>query len=307
MTTTRNERARVNEPAHTTLPSLNFSLRDHKKAITIYWTFMVLTSGIFPIVMYFALKYSNNSLNNNLNAIFGICLGIPGVESAYSGCLRTWRLSIKAPTYRPLGQKSRWAADFFQWNFALAFIVITALICVGSTINNYPCCSLPIAVLLLQLVLELIYADLAVIFNLDAPLRISSVAKGEKTRPASYTIVEDIVAVDGGQGLAFRTAWDARYKASPYMRALLFNLDLIWTSTAALVVAAIFAIVFAVPNPEIGYAVGWGLPWVWGGVMALITVVMVKSTLKAEAREFGAPVKMQQLEAEVPKVGRTEV
>ncbi|KAJ8608697.1 hypothetical protein MRB53_039499 [Persea americana] len=271
-------------PTQSSLPALNFHLYEHKTALVVYWTLMVFTSGIWPIMMYFALYYTHNSLTSNLSGIFGVALAIPGIESLYSGTLRTYRLYLKAPTYRPIGAKTRWEPDFFQLNFAVAGIVITILICIGSTINNYPACSLPIACLLLQLVIEILVAQIAVRLNLRTPISISSVRKGDKARPATYTMVEDVIAVDGGQGLAFRTAWDARYRASPQLRAFLNTMDVLWGGTAALVVIAIFAVVFGVSNPDVGYALGWALPWIWGGIMALITMVMTKRMLAAEKR-----------------------
>ena len=47
-------------------------------------------------------------------------------------------------------------------------------------------------------------AAVVVSLRLQTPVRISSVARGDKFRAGAYSIVEDIMAVDGGYGQKFR-------------------------------------------------------------------------------------------------------
>ena len=75
-------------------------------------------------------------------------------------------------------------------------------------------------------------------------------------RPASYTIAEDVVAVDGKQGDVFRAVWNARYEASPPFRQLLAEMDLLWGLSGVGIGAGLIAVIFAVDNPQIGWAVG---------------------------------------------------
>jgi hypothetical protein len=40
------------------LPKLDLNLWDHKTSIAINWTILFITSGVMPIVLYFALRYA---------------------------------------------------------------------------------------------------------------------------------------------------------------------------------------------------------------------------------------------------------
>jgi 3-dehydroquinate dehydratase len=53
------------------------------------------------------------------------------------------------------------------------------------------------------------------VLGLKTPIRISSVAKGERFRPGSYFAIEDFGAVDGNGGRPYRSALDLRYCVPP--------------------------------------------------------------------------------------------
>lgn len=113
----------------------------------------------------------------------------------------------------------------------------------------------------------------------------SSSSSSSKFRPACYTIVEDVVSVDGKQGSAFRLQWARRWESSPEFRSLLGWLDTIWGISGVCVAAVIFGVVFGVNaggKTDVGWAVGWGLPWGWAGVMALVTVWLTRRMCKRE-------------------------
>ena len=88
------------------------------------------------------------------------------------------------------------------------------------------------------------------------PFRISSLARGDLARPACYTIAEDIVAVDGKQGDVFRAVWNERYEASPPFRQLLARMDILWGFSGCAVAAGCIAVIWAVDNVTVGWAVG---------------------------------------------------
>lgn len=92
--------------------------------------------------------------------------------------------------------------------------------------------------------LELILLELLYMFRLSAPFRISSIARGQTMRPAVYPVIEDIVAVDGGAGTAFRMRLDQRYEASPYFRHVLHRISLFWAVPAILVAGGTACVVF---------------------------------------------------------------
>ena len=63
---------------------------------------------------------------------------------------------------------------------------------------------------------------------------------------------------------------------------LLRRLDVLWAVTGLGVFAAIWGVVFGVDDKEIGYGLGWGLPWVWAGKMTLVTIWMAKRMLRRQ-------------------------
>lgn len=262
------------------LPPLPFNLNEYKVRIALYWTLMVVTSGILPAVGYFALQYGT-SLGRDVN--FSIWLSITAVVSLYSLIRRSWMLVRRGANCKPIGASSAWAFDFFNWNFILGFIALAAMISVGSSIISWPLVSLPIAVVLLYVCSELVLIQLFMALDLRLPFPLSSTAAGAKLRPGSSIIVEDIIAVDGDGGQAFRKAWGDRYECSAPMRRLLVQVDLLWGVTGLAITAIIFGLVFGLENKEVGYAVGWLLPWAWAGPMTYWTFRMAKIMHRREA------------------------
>lgn len=110
---------------------------------------------------------------------------------------------------------------------------------------------------------KLILIQVLIFLGIRAPFRISSVGKGDPSRSGCYSIVEDIVAVDGGAGQGFREAWSKQFEASQPLRSHLNHMDLLWGVSGLAVAAGVFGAVLGVENNEVGYVVGWGIPWVW--------------------------------------------
>ena len=262
------------------LPRLPLNLRDHKIPIAINWGVILLCSGILPIVGFFALRYGTNL---ELNIILSPFLGLTGVSSIFALVKRSYLLLKRDSNCRPLGVEQGWKLDYFGWNFFFGFIGLTVLISLGIAFESVLVVSLPLSVLLLYVCVELLLAQAAMAFGMRAPFRFSSLAKGEPQRPGTFVIVEDVVAVDGGQGRAWRSAWSARYEASPALRSLLRRLDMLWGTTGLVVVAVVWGLAFGLKNKEIGYAVGWALPWCWAGIMTIVKIQMSKATLRKEA------------------------
>lgn len=126
------------------------------------------------------------------------------------------------------------------------------------------------------------------------PFRVSSLPKGVPIRPLTYTILEDVIAVDTGTGREYREALNARWEASPRFRRLLKKVDILW-SVPALAVGFACTAVVAIPsiNEVIGYGVAWGIPPLWAGLWVVVTTYSVQFALKTEWDEWykdrGAP------------------
>jgi hypothetical protein len=261
------------------LPRLPVNLRDHKFPIGINWGVIILSSGILPIVGYFALR---DGTNVALNIVLAPWLGFMGATSIFALLKRSWYLLRKNSDCRPLGVEEGWKMDYFGWNFLGGFIALSVLISLGIAFESVLLVSLPLSVLILYVCIELLLAQAGMAAGMRAPFRFSSLAKGEPQRPGTFIIVEDVVAVDGKQGRTWRSAWSARYEASSALRSHLRRMDMLWGTTGLAVVAVIWGCAFGIDNHDIGYAIGWALPWVWAGLMTLLTIQMSKAMLRKE-------------------------
>ena len=235
------------------LPRLPVNLRDHKLPVGIQWSVIVLTSGILPIVGFFAMRYASDL---EISICLSPWLGLMGLVSVSSLIKRSWFLIRKTSDCRPLGVNKGWKMDYFGWNFLFGFIALTILISLGIALENVTVVSLPLSVLVLYVSLELLLASLGVAAGIRAPFRLSSVSRGDPLRPGSYVIVEDVVAVDGKQGQAFREAWGRRYEASPALQSHLRRMDLLWGTTGLAIVAVVWGCTFGIENEDVGYAIG---------------------------------------------------
>ncbi|KAJ5272364.1 hypothetical protein N7478_007489 [Penicillium angulare] len=263
----------------TKIPLLPLDLSQHKLPITLYWAPIVLTSCLLPIVGYFALHYATSL---SLTIILSIFLSIMGGVSLLAFLIRAWALWRTNSDCRPLGSNNRWAFDYFFWNFVFMFCVLTALITSGITTENLQIVSLPLSILILWVSAQMTIAEILLALQIKVPFRMSSLQKSDTLRPGVYVIVEDVVAVDGKQGRAWRQAWNDRYISSPIFKQFLSQIERIWAVTGLSVVAIIWGVVFGLENHEIGYALGWALPFAWGAGMALITTVLAKRMLRQE-------------------------
>jgi hypothetical protein len=119
--------------------------------------------------------------------------------------------------------------DYFNWSFLFGFVYITLLIVISTAHKpaNQRLASLPLLLLMLQVCIQVLLATILVPLRAQYPFRISSMAPGEVMRPALYTIIEDVVSVDGGQGIVFREVWNQKYLASRPVRRLLMEMDLL--------------------------------------------------------------------------------
>lgn len=89
-----------------------------------------------------------------------------------------------------------------------------------------------------------------------SPVRFSSAPRGEPIKSGVLAIAEDIVAVDAKKGTELRVLMHQRYDASPPIQKVCRNLDLLWGISGIGVTAGIVAVIFAVNNNSVGFAVG---------------------------------------------------
>lgn len=57
-----------------------------------------------------------------------------------------------------------------------------------------------------------------------------------------------------------------------------------------LIIAIVSTDVIMELNEDVGFGVGWGLPWAWSAGLSFLTVVFVKKSLREENAEWRAEV-----------------
>jgi hypothetical protein len=91
---------------------------------------------------------------------------------------------------------------------------------------------------------QMLIIDVMRYFGIRAPVRISSLPRGSLLRPGIYSVIEDVIAVDGSGGTEFRQRLNLRYQASHYFRQMLHRLTLFWAFGSLAVAAGTTAIIF---------------------------------------------------------------
>ena len=149
--------------------------------------------------------------------------------------------------------------------------------------------AMPLASMLYVFGTELIVFDLLRYFEVPAPCRISSIPKGAQLRPAIYSIIEDVVAVDGSGGTEYRENLNKRYEASHVFRAMLRRLGVYW-AVGAMGAAVVTTILVFTVGKDAAYVIGWSLPFVWAGIWVVGTIIYVKKKLREEKKAWAEEV-----------------
>lgn len=119
------------------------------------------------------------------------------------------------------------------------------------------------------------------------PFDMSSTPKGSLWRPALLAFVEDGGGIEGQGGVQYRAAVMRRYEVSPRFRRMILLLSWIW-GLGLIFIAIVSTILIMLLKEDIGFGVGWGLPWAFSAVYSIMTVAVVKSQLNKEKEEWAA-------------------
>lgn len=231
--------------------------------------------------MYFCLHYLTSLSPNDVFSISTACLG--GV-SILEYVLRFWRLYKKTSTCRIIGQHPWYYLDWFHWNFSAAWVFIMVELIVGTSFDNPPIrlLAMPPSSLCYWFSLLMLTQTTMRALGFRSPVRISSIPAGEPLRPAVYSLVEDICAVDGSGGTEFRQRLNTRYEASHEFRQMLHRITVVWAVNMLAIAIATTTLIFTLDDGEIAYIVGWTAPFVWAGIWTLWTFWYVKRRLRFE-------------------------
>lgn len=266
------------------LPELPYSLREHKRNIAIIWSLLALDAAIMPLVLFYPLWYSSDLAPAY---IFAVTTGLFGIISGLEWAYRSWRL-WRQEWVRPFGGKKN-GFDFFHISYTIGYTIALIELIVGAAPHDpfVRLCAMPAPSFIVFFGGELLFFSILHTLHCQTPFQISSLPKGVPVRPMTYTILEDVIAVDTGAGRAYRKALNDRYEASHGFRVLLHRVDLFW-SVPALLVGVACMVVAGVPQvPQtVGYGIGWGVPPLWVGLWAVITTYSVQHFLRKEREEW---------------------
>ncbi|KAF3915235.1 hypothetical protein ABW20_dc0109241 [Dactylellina cionopaga] len=243
---------------HPPLPPLPFHLRDHKGAVFFVFVVMVIDHGIFPPACYFGLKYATNI---SLTMIFGIITGVFGIVLGLECFIRSIKLVLKSPRYRPLGQTARFGMDFWQFYFTTCLIINVVCVSVGTALDPpfLNLMAMPMPTVIFNLSWQLLLSDFLHERKVRTPFRISSTPKGEIWPRFIYVIIEDVIAVDCNGKREWRQAWKDRVQASKPMRETLKRLSMFWGIGGLCISALCWGLLWgfdSVSGKEAGYALG---------------------------------------------------
>ncbi|PBP23303.1 hypothetical protein BUE80_DR005905 [Diplocarpon rosae] len=268
------------------LPSLEYDLASKVWRIMIFWTLVIMDSFAIPIILYFVLNYSTSLSKKQVYYIISLTLfGTLTVEYAQ----RAWRLWTKNSTCR-VGNTQKWDFDWLHWNLTLVLIVVVTEVAVATSLNEplVRLLAMPLPSVFFTFGIEMLMVELMRSFDVRAPFRVSSVPKGGMLRPALYTLIEDVVAVDGNGGTGYRERLNARYECSPDFRRMLNKLTYFWMAPALLINVAISHLIFWKGiSEDTAYVVGWSLPFAWASVWTIMTIWWVRMALDDETKNWG--------------------
>ncbi|OAA57547.1 hypothetical protein SPI_07206 [Niveomyces insectorum RCEF 264] len=236
------------------LTSLDYNPWDHRRKLVLMTALLMAEFCFLPVTLYYALRYDTNLSEGVLFAIVTSFFGVvTGVEFA----IRCWRLLGPASTYRPLGG-GRWGFDATHVLLTIVFTAMTGLL-IGASVPAHPrarVLALPSTVFFLVLATVLLATGYMAARGRPAPCRISSVPKGAPIRPLVYTLVEDVVGVDGAGGKAYRQRLAVRWAQSWRFRRLLAQMNWLWG--VGVLVGGIATLVVLIVAPEdIAYGFGF--------------------------------------------------
>jgi len=115
------------------------------------------------------------------------------------------------------------------------------------------------------------------------PFNMSSTPKGSTWRPALLALIEDAGGVEASGGVIYRANVMKRYEVSPVFRRMILYLTFAW-GVVLLGVAITSTVLIACLNEDVGFGLGWGLPYVVSTIAVFLTMAFVKSQLRREKR-----------------------
>ncbi|EJD43756.1 hypothetical protein AURDEDRAFT_152358 [Auricularia subglabra TFB-10046 SS5] len=263
-------------------PPLEYTVKANKRErkIMLWFGLLYLEAGVLPLLLFFALRWGAHlSITANLAIITSLIGAVSGMKVS----TRQWYLWLGKGhhTRRPIGA-GRWGMDIFQIVLTMSMASFFIPLIIGSSVTpgnpRIVALSLPctIIVLTLPMLLTGLFPH-----KLMVPFRVSSLPPLRPLPPFAYFYVEDVVAVDGGGCTEFRQAWRVRYEESLPIRRHLRLVSLLWGVSGMTIATALLVTAWVAPL-DTAYGLCWSMPWLWGMLAGLATVILSNRMLVRE-------------------------
>jgi hypothetical protein len=137
-------------------------------------------------------------------------------------------------------------------------MLVTAVLVSGTSQDppNIRQASMPQSIVLYWAGIQVIITGIIAQMGWKTPIRLSSTAAGSPAKPGIFTLMEDVVAVDGRGEETFRVSLASRYKASPAFRQLLKHLNWFWGIGSLSAAIGTTLIVFLIDDLDVVFALG---------------------------------------------------
>lgn len=110
-------------------PSLNYDLRARTTSNIIFWSSIVVTLTVIPIIIYYPLTYLTNLSIGTILGLSSISNGLPNFISLFHRLWKLWKYD--GGDRRPLSGK---LVDLFMCEYICSFIIIAACYTVSTSI-----------------------------------------------------------------------------------------------------------------------------------------------------------------------------
>lgn len=129
----------------------------------------------------------------------------------------------------------------------------------------------------------LLYSSYMTAKKRTLPFNMSSTPKGSLWRPALVAFIEDAGCIEANGGVQYRATLMKRYEVSPVFRHMVLCLSWAW-GVLLICVAITATVLIACLDEDVGFGLGWGLPYVVSTLGVVSSMVYVKRELRKELR-----------------------
>jgi len=242
---------------------------------------VLLLNGLLPATVYYIGRFGTSISRTTL-------INIVEITTTFTVIHWPWRLRqlLRRGGERAPLNCSKWTLDTFQWNFLFGIFLVT-FFCIMAAIEESMRWYMLGPVTLFGLVAaQMVLTYVLARAEVRIPIRFSSLPAGTPCRPAVYSLIEDITAVDGAAGAPFRDRLNVRYELSALFRKLLLDVTLV-LGTGFLIQTGLQILIIFVTKEEVFVGASTALLWGWCGLSACWAIPFTRKRLEQERMVWG--------------------